>query len=252
MAHPTNYSQAYLTTAACLTNADVSFHGRKAHAGLAPWDGVNSLDAITLMWQAVGLLRQQLMPTDRISGVVVDGGAANNVCPDYSKGSFGLRAETVGRLAELKEKFVNCARGAATCTGCTCTVDVNGWLYADLRTNDVLGDRYAEHMVRLGRPFPDGKEEQKRRPFAVGTDQGNVSYVVPAIHPTYDIGCVEGCHTNEFYEAAGTERAFEECLLRAGGLACCAIDVLMDDEVYERMKEEFEELKKRVGDVPVM
>jgi metal-dependent amidase/aminoacylase/carboxypeptidase family protein len=79
MTHPSNYSQIYLSTIAGLTNVDVVFHGRKAHAGIAPWDGVNSLDAITLMWQAVGLLRQQLMPTDRISGVIVDGGAANNV-----------------------------------------------------------------------------------------------------------------------------------------------------------------------------
>ena len=81
MVHPCNYSQVYLSSIAGFTNVDVTFHGRKAHAGLAPWDGVNSLDAITLMWQAVGLLRQQLMPGDRISGVIVDGGSANNVTP---------------------------------------------------------------------------------------------------------------------------------------------------------------------------
>ncbi len=37
----------------------------------------------------------------------------------------------------------------------------------------------------------------------VGTDMGNVSYVVPSVHPTFDIGRPVPNHTEEFTEAAG-------------------------------------------------
>ncbi|CUS14885.1 unnamed protein product [Tuber aestivum] len=258
MTHPSHLSQVYFRSIAGLTDLSITYQGRKAHSGIAPWDGVNSLDAITLMWASVGLMRQQLMPTDRVSGVITDGGAANNVCPDFSKGSFGIRAENVGRLEVVKEKVLNCARGAAKATGCECGVIDDGWLYADVRTNDVIAGRYEAHLEMLGRPWVEGKDEQKRNVFGGGTDMGNVSYVVsfpaasvlmvPSIHPTFDIGCKEGCHTNEFYEAAGTYHAFEECLLSAKGMAFSAIDIMLDDEVYGDMKEEFEAMKKDIGD----
>ncbi|RPB05388.1 hypothetical protein L873DRAFT_1832640 [Choiromyces venosus 120613-1] len=248
MTHPSNRSQIYLRSIAGLTNLSITYRGRKAHSGIAPWDGVNSLDAITLMWASVGMMRQQLMPTDRVSGVITDGGAANNVCPDFSKGSFGIRAESVGRLEVVREKVLGCARGAGVATGCECVILEDGWLYADVRTNDVIAGRYAQHLEMLGRPWLEGKDEQKRQVLGGGTDMGNVSYFVPSIHPTFDIGCKEGCHTNEFYEAAGTEHAFEECLISAKGMAFSAIDIMMDDQIYEDMKKEFEEMKKIIGD----
>ncbi|KAG0644003.1 amidohydrolase [Tuber brumale] len=247
MTHPSNRSQAYLRSIAGLTNLSITYHGRNAHSGIAPWEGVNSLDAITLMWTSVGLMRQQLMPTDRVGGVITDGGVGNNVCPDFSKGSFGIRAESVERLEVVKEKVLGCARGAATATGCECEVVEDGWLYADIRTNDVIAGRYAAHLEMLGRPWAEGKNEQKRNVFGGGTDMGNVSYVVPSIHPTFDIGCKEGCHTDEFYEAAGTYHAFEECLVSAKGMALSAIDIMLDDGVYSEMKKEFEDMKKSIG-----
>lgn len=48
-----------------MTQLKVKFKGKPAHAGLAPWEGVNALDAAVLAYTAVGVLRQQILPSCR-------------------------------------------------------------------------------------------------------------------------------------------------------------------------------------------
>ncbi|KAG1241700.1 hypothetical protein G6F65_023390 [Rhizopus arrhizus] len=54
----------------------VEFFGKPSHASASPWEGVNALDAIVQVWNNVSMLRQQLMPTDRVHGIVTNGGQA--------------------------------------------------------------------------------------------------------------------------------------------------------------------------------
>lgn len=48
-----------------LDSLTVEFFGRASHAGMAPWEGVNALDALMESWNNYSMLRQQLLPTDR-------------------------------------------------------------------------------------------------------------------------------------------------------------------------------------------
>lgn len=75
MLHPGNRNGNYYSG---LAQHDfiVEYHGKPAHAGGAPWNGVNALDAICQAWVNVGLLRQQLQESDRVHGIITNGGQA--------------------------------------------------------------------------------------------------------------------------------------------------------------------------------
>ena len=59
-----------------------TFEGRSAHAAFSPWLGANALDAVTLTYSAVSMLRQQTRPTDIIGLIIENGGASSNIIPE--------------------------------------------------------------------------------------------------------------------------------------------------------------------------
>lgn len=98
------------------------FTGRPAHAAAMPWAGINALDAATLSYTAVGLLRQHIKPSDRINIILPEGGTAHNVIPDQSRVRCSVRSETAAGMESLRERVENCLKGAATATGCTVNI----------------------------------------------------------------------------------------------------------------------------------
>ncbi|KAI9726673.1 MAG: hypothetical protein M1834_008938 [Cirrosporium novae-zelandiae] len=221
----------------------VSFKGKTAHAGFAPWQGTNALDAIVLGYNGISMLRQQIQPTERIHGIIVDGGLTPNVIPGHGSVEYCVGARSLADNKRLKQRVVNCFLGASTATGCEVEV-TDGSLYADLRPNKFLCILYTEIMAKLNSPvFCDVNTTEV---IGGSTDQGNVSYVVPAIHPIYGIpvGPGNSNHTIGFATAAGTEEAFDRSLVVAKGLAITAWSILADDAVANKMKKEFDEEKK--------
>jgi len=102
-----------------------------------------------------------------------------------------------------------------------------------------LGDRYEEHLRRFGVEIPT-KEEQAI--VSTGsTDQGNVTYVVPGIHPLYDIKPPKGQanHTPGFTDSCKTEIAHEATLTASKGIALTGVDFLIDDEFAKQVKDSF-------------
>jgi metal-dependent amidase/aminoacylase/carboxypeptidase family protein len=63
-----------------------------AHAAGAPWLGRNALDGVVTAYQGVAQLRQHILPTDRIHGIITDGGAAPNVVPERAAALFYVRS----------------------------------------------------------------------------------------------------------------------------------------------------------------
>lgn len=124
MVHPTQGTQGMAWNVAygsCLagTAFDAHFEGEAAHAGAIPWEGVNALDAATLAYTAVGLLRQQCRPTDRINIVLNrDSRTGCGVITDKASLEFGIRCATLKEVERLKERVRNCIAGASLATGC--------------------------------------------------------------------------------------------------------------------------------------
>lgn len=118
----------------CGSELTIEYIGKPAHAMAAPWEGINALDAITIFHTSIGLLRQQIMPTDRIRGVVLSAGHSSGVIPDSAKARYCVRSRSLERYRVLKQKFVNCLEAAALATGCGLRTD---WMpaYWDVRVN---------------------------------------------------------------------------------------------------------------------
>lgn len=218
----------------------VEFTGVAAHASAHPFLGRNALDAASLAYQGLGLLRQQTPPTDRIHAVLPQGGERPNVIPESAVLELYVRSQLPETLKALSERVHEVMQGAALMAGVgvqihwdesPATLPVLG--------NRALSDRWVLAQRRRGRdPLPAGTISEV---FAASTDFGNVSYRVPGIHPMLGISAEDiGLHTREFADAAASPAAERATLDGAFGLAAAALDYLHDDALAEAVRREFD------------
>lgn len=248
MAHPYGYDladQAWLGR----RTLTVEFHGMTAHASAQPFMGRNALDAASLMYQGIGLLRQQIPDSDRVHAVVREGGDRASVIPDLSRLDLYVRSLAPSTLRDLSQRVEDVARGAALMTGCGLTI---AWdqqpASLPVRTNQALTGRWTLAQRRRGRdPLPRGVVPES---LAASTDFGNVSFRLPGAHPLIRISEPGvALHTREFAAAATSDLARSAATDGAYGLAAMLLDVLHDDELAAAVPREFAEAGGAV-DVP--
>jgi len=170
-----------------VSHLDVEYHGREAHASAYPQLGINALDAFVQAYVNVSTYRQHIYPTDKIHGIITHGGEAPNIVPDYTRSSWYVRAQTRERLDELLPHVTACFEAAAVASGCRMELIPMGHTYDDLVSHPTMVDLYAANAAALGRPMQRGANLP---PSQTGsTDMGNVSKVVPTIHPMVSINC---------------------------------------------------------------
>jgi amidohydrolase len=180
MLHPGPIDIACARSLAC-SQAEVTYLGKESHAAVAPFLGLNAADAITVAQVAIGLLRQQFVPGQMAHGIVVDGGRATNVIPGKSVLQYTMRATDAPSLRHLEERMGNCFLAGSVATGCDYEVDQTEPPYDELTPDKWLADVFRAEMVRLGRT-PVAEEFEAAMPLG-STDMGNVTKVMPGIHP---------------------------------------------------------------------
>ena len=178
-----------------------------------------------------------MKPTWRVHSVITNGGTKPNIIPEKASLYYNIRAPSVAELKQLKEKVVACFEAAATATGCTVEIKDDPLTFYDVRSNQILAKLYAANLEKLG--IKNFVYEQEC-PWS--TDMGNVSYVVPSLHPNYAIGSgKEVNHTREFTAVANTAEAHDKTLVIAIALANTCIDVLKGGEsLVKEIKEAFD------------
>ena len=219
----------------------VTFTGVAAHASAQPFMGRNALDAATLAYQAVGLLRQQLPPVDRVHAVISEGGTRPSIIPERAVLELYARSKFAETLKDLSERLNGIARGAALMTGTSVEVDWDEHAPTlPVRTNDALTERWVAAQQRRGRqPLPLGVVSET---IAASTDFGNVSHRIPGIHPLIKIAAPDvALHTREFAAASATDAAELGAIDGACGLALTALDFLCDATLRRSVAEEFAE-----------
>jgi amidohydrolase len=234
MVHPGTRNGAVTPTLACI-DLEVEFIGKAAHAASRPETGINALEAMLLSFTAINSLRQHIKDKARIHGIITDGGEVANVVPAHSAGSFLVRAEDDAYLDELKEKVLDCFVGAATATGARLEYR---WAirYAPLRNNLTLARLFRQNMQSLGRQMP---LYDPNRSFG-STDMGNVSQLVPSIHPGVAIVSPEVViHSTEFALAAASEEGIQGMIDAAKALAMTVVDLVASAETVTKIKQEF-------------
>lgn len=202
---------------------DVCYLGKTAHASAFPERGINAADALTVAQTAIGLLRQHIRPTDRVHGIVTRGGEAPNVVPARTTARYVARARTLADLDEIRGKVLRCFEAGALATGATLTVEDHGPLYAEVVHDLELAALYRRNAEALGRTFLDLGNALERT--AGSTDMGNVSQVIPSIHPTIGIESLPAVnHQPEFAACCATPVADRAVLDGALALAWTAIE----------------------------
>ena len=223
MAHPAPVDVAEAEPFA-VSHSHVEFRGRAAHAAAYPEQGVNAADAFTVAQVAVGLLRQQLPSTVRVHGVMTNGGEAPNAIPARTEGRWYVRAESLDQLTEAEEKVWRCFEAGALATGATLDITPESKPYAEFRTFQPALDAYVRNATELGRMFDPGTPA--RRMNRASTDMGNVSQLVPAIHPYVGIGSLPALNHQPEFAAHCVGGDAEKALLDAAtALAWTALDV---------------------------
>ncbi|MBR4577272.1 MAG: M20 family metallopeptidase [Clostridia bacterium] len=212
----------------------IEFRGKAAHVSSAPQDGINALDALVLVFNAIGLLRQQLPGDVRIHGIVTKGGDAPNIIPDLTEGRFYVRASTVGRMMKVYHRLEEIVKGAALQTGCEGLLEpAQRNLIDNVVPTPSFDEVYRKNLLSLGETVDD-------RNFPLGSsDVGNVSQVIPVIQPMIRISDkpVAG-HSIEKVEASRSETGLRSIALGAKALALTAADLITDPELLRKIRED--------------
>lgn len=206
----------------------VEYSGKAAHAAAAPEQGRNALDAAVLGYMNVAALRQHIGRSERIHGIITHGGDKPNVVPHRAAMQWYVRSGTAESLADLKPRVLAALEAGALATGCEMTAEWVNRPYDDLLTNGPLDGLYAANAAGLGRAV----EPREQRPSFMGsTDMGNVSHVVPSIHPMIK-AAPDGVaiHTAEFATHAGGELGDAAVVDGALAMALTAVDVWADPD----------------------
>jgi len=232
MIHPTPFEAPQFPIIAA-TSFDLRYTGKEAHASAFPELGVNAADALVIAQTAIGLLRQHIRSTDRIHGIVTKGGDAENVVPADTAGRWMARATTLRELEDLLPRVLRCFEAGALATGAT--LDVTRYPpYAEMRHDPGLVEAYRRNAETVGRVFPDLGEILHRA--TVSTDMGNVSHVVPSIHPALAVDAAGAVnHQPEFAAACATPSADRAAIDGAVAMAWTAIDAAAEGPLRDRL-----------------
>jgi amidohydrolase len=215
-----------------VSHSHVSYRGRSAHAAAYPEAGVNAADAFTVAQVSIGLLRQHLPAGVRVHGIVTHGGDAPNAVPEHTTGRWYVRAETLAELSEIEPRVRRCFEAGALATGCELQIEPESKPYAEFRADEAALAAYRSNALALGRTFADaGSAARMNR---ASTDMGNVSQVVPAIHPYIGIGSLPAVnHQREFAAHCVGGLADRALLDGAIALAWTAVDRAAADRIAE-------------------
>lgn len=214
---------------------DIEFWGKPAHAAGCPQDGINALDAQILTYAAIGVLRQQLTDRIRIHGVIVEGGTAPNVIPEYTKAKYYIRAADIDTLHELYEKVENIVKGSALQTGCTSSMKLYQNLVENMVLTPSLDAIYEKYITELGNTVKHVEDVI----MPGSSDVGNISQVVPTIQPHISITDVQiAGHSQDMVNASCSQKAMDAIVKGAKALTFTALELFENPEELVKVKED--------------
>ena len=234
MVHPSNSDTQVRTSQIvmqCVDRFVVEFTGRAAHAAAAPHEAVNAGAAATLAQVAIGLLRQQLRDGIRVASITSDAGTVTNIVPGYSRLDIEVRSQNLEEMIDAKQRVLACLEGAAIATGCSWEHGRTEPRYLSIRQDPLLAQSWDANIELSGLPVADRHDGS-----GGSTDMGNVSRVVPSIHPMITLdGAAGPPHTVEFERAAGSDAGDDCAITGATALAWTIVDVASDPGTREHL-----------------
>jgi amidohydrolase len=215
-----------------------TYTGVAAHAAAFPDEGRNALDAAVLGYLNVAALRQHIRPNERIHGIFTQGGDKPNIVPARAETQWMVRSGSIRTLVPLKGRVAACLEAGAAAAGCEVDPAWKRVVYADMLDNEVRVGLYTANSAAIGRPV---REPDPKRAVVGSTDMGNVSYVVPSIHPMIQ-AAPNGVpiHTPDFADHAAGGEGDQAVVDGAVALAWTVADLWLRDGVLDAVRAEWE------------
>jgi amidohydrolase len=214
----------------------MKFSGTPSHAAASPQTGSSALTACMDVFRLVDGQRVHFADGVRVHGYITNGGQAVNIIPEHAACEISVRARDMKELARVKAIVERCARAAAMASNVKMEITERRG-YADMVNNMTLARAFGAHLGELGRkPL-----ETDPRVGAGSTDMGDVSHVVPSIHPylgIVDLGTTN-IHEHAFEQATKSPRAMEALLTAAKAMARTAVELIASPELLDATRTEW-------------
>ncbi len=242
MFHPGSCNVPEISSLA-LDALEITFYGKAGHMAISESSGVNALDAMLILFEMLSKLKRKLSNSERIDGIIVEGGKVPNIVPDKAVARFYLRAATRDVLNRNRQKFLDLASKAAGRVGAQMSWKYYENSYHEMKSNSVLAGRFRDNLQELG--IDDIEPPQT---MMGSVDMGNISHVVPTIHPYLKMGKGQELpHTLEFMKAALSDDGKGVLSLAVKALALTGWDILSDQKLLEGMQRELRKGKHWLG-----
>ena len=221
-----------------LSNYQVIFHGKGAHAALAPEQGRSALDALLLCFNGVEFLREHVREDTRMHYTISENPGPSNVVPAKAVGAVSLRSYSREVLNDVCRRFEQIVQGAAL------MADVQYELIQEKGLDNkipcyALNDIIMDNARACGAP---GLASPRKKTGS--TDFGNVTNHMPGY-------CIRvkfapsgtSSHSQEYVAAGKSDAAHDAVLYGAKILAGTAWDIIRDDSVKDKLWEDFRQAK---------
>ena len=198
----------------------VRYVGRAAHAGGAPWLGVNALYAAQIALAAINAIRETFRDEDtiRVHPIITHGGSQVNVIPGEVRLETYVRGRTVEAILDANVKVDRALRAGALALGAQVEIETLPG-YMPMRCDDAMAAHFKRTMARLV-----GEEHYRQIGHRTGsTDMGDLSQVMPILHPY--IGGARGSGHSADFQIEDKALAY---VAPAKALAAMVIDMLAD------------------------
>lgn len=192
-----------------LDTYEITFKGTPAHCAGAPWEGRSALDGLMLSIHAFDMMRKSLRPGAIVEGIILNGGSAPGMIPEFAKAKYAFRARN---YSEVKDEMMPWVRdildGCAKATQTEYKLETFGYTFRDMVYNQTGTDLIKEIMK-------DYNLEYEEMDVADGSsDIGSISYRAPAFHPYISISKEEiPFHTKEvadFVKSDGSKNVIDK------------------------------------------
>jgi metal-dependent amidase/aminoacylase/carboxypeptidase family protein len=199
----------------------VRFKGQAAHAGMAPHEGVNALNALALAIMNINAQRETFRDEDvvRVHQIVTHGGDVVNIIPETVRMEMFVRARTVEAIQDANEKVDRALGAAAMAVGAEVEIEtVPGYLprVRETALTGVLADNFAR-LIGPTNLVVEGHA-------AGSTDTGDLSHMMPMAE--VKAGGFHGTFHTPSHRVADEELAY---VVPAKAMAMAVVDLLADD-----------------------
>ncbi len=207
-----------------LRNYFIEFHGKTAHAVAGPWEGRSALAAARKFLDLIDARRECFTPDIHVNGIILEGGKAPNIIPDYAKIRLEFRTDSMAKLEQVNDMIVKCMDGIALALDCKVTKKFGFDDFADMVRVKPLEEEMTRILEGLGK-----KVSPVMRPNG-SSDMGNASYRCPSLQPLFSITQDKfALHTKEFANSTTETEAHEAIASGANAIVQLSLKVLNDN-----------------------